>query len=42
MQRRNRAYHDYILGRMKSEIAAPNSTITPEQRAGSRRHLDGL
>jgi predicted alpha/beta-fold hydrolase len=34
MQRRNRRYHDYILDRMKSEIAAPNSTITPEQRAG--------
>jgi predicted alpha/beta-fold hydrolase len=34
MQRRNRAYHDFILGRMKAEIAAPNSTITPEQRAG--------
>ena len=33
MQRRNRAYHDSILGRMKAEIAAPNSTITPEQRA---------
>ena len=34
MQRRNRGYHDFILGRMKEEIAAPNSTITPEQRAG--------
>ena len=42
MQRRNRAYHDFILGRMKEEIAAPNSTITPEQRAGLDEHLDGL
>ncbi len=37
MQRRNRAYHDFILNRMKQEIAAPNSTITPEQRAGLDR-----
>ncbi len=34
MQRRNRAYHDFILNRMKQEIAAPNRTITPVQRAG--------
>lgn len=33
MERRNRTYHDFILGRMKQEIAAPNSRITPGQRA---------
>jgi predicted alpha/beta-fold hydrolase len=38
MQRRNRRYHDFILGRMKDEIAASNGAITPEQRAA----LDGI
>jgi len=34
MQRRNKAYHDFILRRMKREAAAPNSAISAEQRAG--------
>jgi predicted alpha/beta-fold hydrolase len=37
MQRRNKAYHDFLLSRMKVEIAAPNSAIATEQRAGLDR-----
>jgi predicted alpha/beta-fold hydrolase len=33
MKRRNRKYHNFILDRMKAEIAAPNSDISAEQRA---------
>jgi uncharacterized protein len=33
MQRRNRRYHDYLLARMKDEIAAPDSGLTDLERA---------
>jgi len=34
MQRRNRRYHDHLLGRMKEEIAAPDSQLSDLERAG--------
>jgi len=33
MQRRNRRYHDFLLGRMKEEIAAPGSALPADRRA---------
>ena len=33
MQRRNRRYHDFLLIRMKEEIAAPASSLPAEQRS---------
>jgi uncharacterized protein len=38
MQRRNRRYHDFLLGRMKEEIAAPGSALPADRRA----ILDGI
>ena len=34
MQRRNRRYHNYLLARMKEEVAAPNSTLSDRERGG--------
>ena len=34
MQRRNRRYHDHLLGRMKAEIAALDSALTGLERSG--------
>ena len=33
MQRRNRRYHDYLLTRMKKEIADPSSTLSDRERS---------